>query len=115
MIVRQESNIKKRKERKRKRGKYVQVKGGVGDVFNDKAHFTKTLDNVVTLVTEMTLEVNHFFLDELGVKEWHGGFLEGMVGTTVQIATARANTVIEGLVCVTLLFILDWYERANIF
>lgn len=71
----------------------VQVKGRVGDVFDNEAHFTETLDNVVALVAEVALEMNHFVLHELGLEELNSGFLECVVCTTVEIATARTDTV----------------------
>lgn len=86
---------------------YLQVKGGIGDVFDDEAHFAESLDDKVTLVlggvsevlgekkekrvvegetyAEVTLEMDHFVLDELGLQERDGGVLEGMGGTTVKV------------------------------
>ncbi len=75
----------------------VQVKGRVGDIFNHKAHLAKTLDDVVALVAEVALEMDHFLLDQRRVEELHGCLLEGVVCAAVEIAATRSDAVIFGL------------------
>lgn len=70
----------------------VQVKGRVGDIFDNETHFAKPLDNVVALIAEVALEMNHFVLHELRLEELNGGFLECVVCTTVEIAPTRTDT-----------------------
>lgn len=72
--------------------RHLQVEGRVGNVFDDESHLAEALDDKVALVAEVALQVNHFLLDKLGLKELHGSLLESVVGTTIKIATARANT-----------------------
>lgn len=40
----------------------------------------------------MALEVDHLSLDQLGLQHGNGSLLEGVTGSTIEIATARTDT-----------------------
>jgi len=65
-----------------------EIEGGIRDGLDVESHFAETLDDVVALFTEMRLQSDHFFPDFLGFKHLDCGFLEGDVGTAVEVGTA---------------------------
>jgi len=70
-----------------------QVKGRVGDLPDDEAHVAQPLDYVIALVAEVVLQGDHFLLDEGRLEHGDGGFLEGDVGSAVEVGAAGANAV----------------------
>ena len=42
---------------------------------------------------EVSLEVNHFLLDQRRFQHWNSSLLEWMSSATIEVATARANAV----------------------
>lgn len=72
-----------------------QVESRVGNILDVEAHLAQTLNHVVTLGAEVGLQSLHLLADEAGLEHRHRGLLEGRVGATVQVGTARADGLDE--------------------
>jgi hypothetical protein len=68
-----------------------EVEGGVRDVLDVETHPSETLNHIVSLVLEVTLEGFHFCEDLAGFEHRDGGFLEGDVGSTVKVGTTGSD------------------------
>jgi hypothetical protein len=68
------------------------VEGAVRHVLDHETHFTETLDDIVALVAEMSLQRNHFLLHKGGLEHGNGGLLKGSVGATIEVGTAGTDT-----------------------
>lgn len=64
----------------------------VGDV---EAHLPEAANDVVTLHPEVSLQSAHLMADLGGLQHLDGSLLEGHVGATVQVRTARADGLDE--------------------
>lgn len=63
------------------------VERAVRHVLDHEAHVAETLDNIVSLVAEMSLKGDHLLLYQARLKHGDCGLLERSVGTTIEVRT----------------------------
>jgi hypothetical protein len=68
-----------------------EVECGIGNGLDMETHTTETFNDIVSLVTEMTLESLHFCENLVGLEHGDGGFLERNVSSSIEVRTARSD------------------------